>query len=210
MNEEKKRIITQCVMDGDWSAFGDAITRNDLMDYLLDMTNPEITGGGMKTKDLPKVECPLCGAPIKPQKFSLTIRAVYFLMCAHFLSKESLSKGGDGYVHYAAINDKLQGNFKHEKGKKFGNGYVFSSYSILTKSPWNFLQPRVDSEYKPKRDGYFIPTDKCLDFLRGKIAVPVRIERLDSEVVRYSKELVYAAKVKDINWQQALEIYKTF
>lgn len=208
--EKKREIILQCITEGDWSGWGDQITRDDLMEYLLFYTNPEITNGGIKIKKLPKINCPLCGTATKPHAISLTCRAVYYLLCAHWLSKESLSKGGDGYVHYQVINDKLQGNFKHEKGTKFGQGYSFTSYGVLTKAPWDFLKPRVNADDKTMRDGFFMPTDKCLQFLRGQIAVPLRIERLDTDVVRYSRELVYAASVKNVNYKQALEIYKTF
>lgn len=210
ITEEKRLQIQECIQDGDWGFLGDEITRNDMMEYLLYYTNPTISETGIKIKKLPKVQCPLCGTPISTQPFSMTCRAAYYLMCAQWLSKESLAKGGDGYVHYQACNDKLQGNFKHGKGIKYGAGYSFTSYSILMKAPWDFLQPRIDSNDKAKRDGYFKPTSRCLQFLRGEIAVPLRIERLNSDVVRYSRGLIYVAKVRQINWQQALEIYKTF
>jgi len=208
--EQKRQLISQCVTDGDWGQAGDLITRNDLMEYLLFYTNPVINDKSIKLKKLPKVDCPLCGHPTLTQPFSLTKRAVFYLLCAIWLSEQSIKNGGDGYVHHQECNDKLQGNFKYEKGKKYGIGYSFTSYSVLMKAPWDFLKARVDSNDKAKRDGYFIPTDRCYEFLRGRIAVPLRIERLDSEVVRYSKALVLAASVKEVNWKQALEIFKTF
>lgn len=211
MDEIRQReIINECMSTGDWSLWNHVITREMLMDYLLYHTNPEITKKGLKVKTLQPIDCPLCGSPTKTQPFAMTHRSVYYLMCAVFLSKKNIEAGGDGYVHYEDVKNLLQGSFKHDKGVKKGKGIVYTSYGILTKAPWDFLQARVDDNYKPKRDGYFKPTQKCYDFLRGKIAVPQRIERLNSEVVRSGGGLVYAAKVKNINWSEALEIYKTF
>ena len=119
-------------------------------------------------------------------------------------------KGNGGYVHYELIHDLCQSKFKYNKGKKLGKGISFTSYSTLTKAPWDLLEPQVSTDYKPMRNGMFKPTQRCYDFLRGKIGVPLRIELLDSVVVRSSSKMVYAASVKDINWQEALELYRTF
>jgi len=208
--EEKRQLIQQCVADGDWGQIGDLITRNDLMEYLLFYTNPTISETGLKIKQLPKVDCPLCGSPTKPQAFGMTKRNVFYLLSAIYLSEDSIKKGDDGYVHHELIHDFCQGKFKHDKGKKLGKGISFTSYSTMTKAPWDFLAPKVDTNDKMQRDGRFKPTEKCYMFCRGQIAVPERIEILDAKVCRYSRKLVYAAKVKDINLQQLFQIYKTW
>lgn len=213
MDEIKRLQIRECVEVGDWGIIGDSITRNDLMDYLLYYTNPEITERGLAIKKLPKVDCPLCGSPTKPQALALTHRAVKFLLCAVWLSQEDIKKGdkgSNGYVHYEVIRDLCQGKFINDKGKRLGKGISFTSYGTLTRAPWNFLSPRQSTNEKAKRDGMLKPTLECMRFLKGEIAVPERVEILDAKVVRYSRKLVYAAKAKDINWQQCLNIYKTF
>ncbi len=210
---DKFELISTCISNGEWGAAGDIITRNDLMDYLLYYTNPTITENGMEIKKLPKIDCPLCGSPTKPQAFSITHRVVKYLLCAIWLSEQDIKKGdkgNQGYVHHELIHDMCQGKFINDKGKKLGKGISFTSYSTLTKCPWDFLSSQVDTNDKVKRNGCFKPTQRCYDFLRGKIGVPIRIEILDAKVVRYSKKLVYAAQAPDINWQQCLEIYKTF
>jgi len=213
MDQIIKNRIIKSLEDGDWSLYGDTITRNDLMDYLLDCTNPTISEKGMKIKTLPKIECPLCGHPTKPQAFSLTHRAVKYLLCAVYLSSEDMKlgdKGNDGYVHHELIHDLCQGKFAYDKGKRLGKGISFTSYSTLTRAPWDLLKSQVDTNDKKQRNGCFKPTEKCLDFLRGKISLPLRIELLDATVVRYSKGMVNAATAKDINWKQCIDIYKTF
>ena len=211
--EEYKKVfhkIKEAIGNGDWSLHGDDVTRNDLMDYLLYYTNPKITDKGLEVKKLEPCDCPLCGSPTKTQPFAMTHRNVKYLLCFIHLSKKDIANGGEGYVHYEDIKNLCQGSFKHEKGVKKGKGIVFTSYSPMTKAPWDFMKPRVDDNYKPKRDGCFKPTERCYQFLRGKIAVPQRIEILNCDVVRTGGGLVYAAKVKNINWINCLEIYKTF
>ena len=210
---EKKKsfdLINEAIANNDWSLHGELVTRNDLMDYLLYHTNPEITEKGLKIKNLEKIDCPLCGNPTKTQPFAMTHRSVYYLMCAVALSKKSLANGGDGYVHYEDVKNLLQGSYKHKTGMKAGKGIVYTSYGVLTKAPWDFLQPRVDDNFKPKRDGHFKPTQRCYDFLNGKIAVPERIERLNNVVVRHGRKTVLAVNVKNINWKEAYDTYKTF
>lgn len=211
--EDKRELIKQCVEDGDWSVAGDIITRNDLMEYMLFYTNPTLNPKSMKIAKVEPCDCALCGHPTKTQPFSLTKRTVMYLLCAIWLSEQDIAKGdkgNDGYVHYEVIHDLCQQKFLHDKGKKVGNGISFTSYSTLTRKPWDFLQSQVDTNYKPKRNGMFKPTQRCYDFLRGQVAVPLRIELLDSQVVRSSSKLIMAHAAKDINWSECLEIYKTF
>jgi hypothetical protein len=210
LTEEKRLQILECVTTGEWGIIGDIITRNDMMEYLMFYTNPTITEKGLKIKKLPKIDCPLCGSPTKPQAFSMTKRNVLYLMCASFLSKQDIAKGGSGYIHHEVLHDFCQGKFKHDKGKRLGNGYSITSYSPLTKAPWDLLEARVKNNDKVQRDGSFKVTDKCVSFLHGDIAIPVRIEILNGDVVRYSNKLIYAVKVPDINFQQCVEIFKTF
>jgi hypothetical protein len=208
--EEKRKLIHQCVDDGNWGAIGDEITRNDLMDYLLHFTNPTITEKGLKIKKLPKIDCPLCGKSVKPYSVTLTHRAVKYLLCAVYLSEKDKKNGGDGYVHYEVIRDFCQGKYKYLKGKRLGKGISFTSYSTLTTAPWDFLSPKIKTKDKVQRDGTLIPTEKCMDFLRGKIGVPQRCEFLDTNVVRTGGGIVYAATAKDMDWKSTVDNYKTF
>jgi hypothetical protein len=210
MDEAKRLQIQQCVETGDWGILGDMITRNDMMDYLLHYTNPTITDKGLEVKRLPKVQCPLCGHPVRPYSVTLTHRAVKYLMCAVFLSKEDIAKGGTGYVHHEVVHDFCQGKFTHEKGSRLGKGISFTAYGTLMSAPWDFLEPQVNTKYKPNRDGTFKPTEKCYDFLRAKVGVKVRCEFLDNHVVRTGGKLVYAPTVVNMNWQKTIELYKTF
>lgn len=210
ISEEKRLQILECVTTGNWGIIGDTVSRNELMDYLLYSTDPTITERGMEIKKLPKIDCPLCGKPVKPYAVSLTHRAVKYLLCATYLSNESLRLGGDGFVHHEVIYDFCQGKYKYEKGKRLGKGISFSSYGTLTTEPWNFLEARVNTKDKVQRDGMFKPTMKCDDFLHGRIGVKSRVEFLDGRVVRTGGRIIYAATAPDMNWINTVEIYKTF
>lgn len=207
--EEERKIIYECSTSGDWTKYGDIITRDMLMDYLLYYTNPIIKDDKVLTK-VDKIYCPLCGKAVKPYSVTLTHRAVKYLLCAIYLSKQSIEKGGDGYVHHELVHDLCQGKYSYDKGKRIGKGVSFTSYGTLMSEPWDFLMPKVNTKDKVQRDGTFIPTQKCYDFLHGKIGVPSRCEFLDSNVVRQSRKIVYAATVPNCNWQNTINIFKTF
>lgn len=194
MDLNKIKMIETACQTGDWTTCPD-VTREELMEYILshDETN-----------------CPLCGTPVKMYKITMTHRSYKYLLSAIFLCDKNTKEGGDGFVHHDEIREHAKGNFVYEKGKKQGDGINYTSYGNLTKYPWDFLESRMTTNYKPKRDGHFRITDRGRDFARGNLAVPAWIKVLDNKVVRYSDKLVYPTKIKDVNFKQCLDLFKTF
>ncbi len=207
MNELKLKQIQECIDSGEWGILGDSITRNDMIDYIMHHTNPDLEATKVKKVN---VLCPICGHTIKPQVFGLTHRAVKYLMAAVHLSKKDIEAGGNGFTHYDDIRNFCMNKFEYEKGKRKGTGINFTSYSTLTKYPWNFLEPNIDTNDKVKRNGFFRPTTRCYEFLRAKLSVPEKINLMDGKVVGYSNKKVFVFQAKELNFKQACELFKTF
>ena len=210
MDAIKLGIIANCIETGDWSKFGDTITRNDLMTYLVEMTTPKLDKDGNLLAKIDKCECPLCGGSVKPYAVTLTSRAVKYLEALSYLSKKNLAENGDGYIYHDDIRVFVSNNFKYDKGKKTGQGVNFTSYGVLTKDPWGFIESKVKTDYKVDRDGTFRLTQRGRDFLNGLIKVPERIHILDNKVCKYSNKSIYVSQVKDCNFEQTVALYKTW
>lgn len=197
MDDATKFMIAKAIKDGDWTNV--TVTRDQLMEYLIEASLTEKS-----------ITCPICTKNIKPYKVTLTHRSAKYLLSAVFLSKKSEDEGGDGYVYHEAIKNHAHGNWYYDKGKKKGSGIVYTSYSNLTQFPWDFLQPHTTTNDKLKRNGEFKPTIKCLKFLRGQVDVPEWILKMNREVIRYSHKNINILQMKDMNFHQAIELYKTF
>jgi len=206
MDINKQVIITQAVKDGDWVRVGNLVTRNDLVDWIMEETNPDTND---KKSILKKaVPCPCCGQDTKMYPTSLTHRQYKYLLNLIWLS--SNDKDNDGYIHHSVIHDRTMELMTYDKGKRKGKGIDFTAYSQLTRYPWDLMESKVSTEDKSKRDGYFKPTERGIEFCRGKLALPDKIYIHNKEVVRYSNNLVYCFNVKDINFHQLLDLYKTW
>ena len=199
MDANKKIMISDSIKTGNWTTSGDVITRDDLMDYIIEES---------KTKK--QIPCPICTKNIKPYKVTFTHRSAKYGLSAVFLNDKSVTDGGDGFVHHDLIRLHCQGNFKYERGKKLGQGINYTSYSNLTRYPWDFLTPMVDTRDKTQRNGEFIVTDRFRAFLRGKISIPEWITVMNSEVIRYSDKNINILSMKDVNFKQCIELFKTF
>lgn len=181
--------IDYAIQTGNWSSLGD-LTRSELLEYVK-----------RKSEHGP-VPCPLCGSTTKTNKFTFTARYVKFIMCFNWLSKQSLSKGQDGYVHYTEIQKMCQ--------EKFGDSVT--SYGNLSREPWHFLQPRINQDNKIARDGFFVPTTNVHMFLHKQLLIPTQIETLNGVVVEYSSDKVRIDEVESrtFSFKETIEIYKTF
>ena len=192
-------LIQEAIDSGDWSVTGDLVTKNNLMEFLIE-----------KSKTDKIIPCPVCLHNIKPYKVTFTHRSAKYLLSAIFLSDDALRKGEDGYVHHDAIKDHCEGNWYYERGKKKGNGIVYTSYANLTRYPFNFLEPFVDTNDKVKRNGEFKPTLSARKFLRGELDIPEWILVMNREVIRYSTKNINMLTLKDVNFHQCIELFKTF
>lgn len=188
---DKFKLISTCIETGDWSLYDEAITRKDLMDYLI-AQNTDIVNKNQQLK------CPLCEQTIKSNKFTMTHRAVKYLMIAAKLGKKE--DGTYDYVNYEDVRLLTKKVFDVN----------FTSYALLTKSPWNLLETRVDSNDKVKRDGYFRLTDKGYKFLRGQINVPETIWILKNKVIKHSNNTVNAVTVKTVDFKSCVNLLKSF
>lgn len=204
MDDNKKYIIDQAVSTGDWTTTGGLVTRDDLVEWIMKESDPD-----GKTK-VPYVLCPVCGHNTKMYPVSLTHRHFKYLLNAIWLSDDDISKGGDGFVHHSVIHDRTINLMKYDKGKRKGKGIDFTAYSQITREPWGFLESEVTTNDKSKRNGFFRPTDRARNFCRGRLAVPDKIYILNKQVVRYSNKLEYCFNVKDVNFKQLLELYRTW
>lgn len=199
MNKNKMLMIAEAIETGDWTNTGDLVSRNDLMEYLIHLSETE-----------KRIQCPICTQYIKPYKITFTHRSAKYLLSAIFLSDMSIADGGDGYVHHDLIKLHTEQNWKYERGKKKGAGIVYTSYSNLTQYPYDFLEPMVKTFDKVKRNGEFKPTEKCRQFLRGKLDIPEWILRMNGKVVKYSLKKKNILTLKDVNFHQCIELFKTF
>ncbi len=69
MDADKQQMIEAAIDSGDWGGVGDIITRNELVEYIIQQTYIK--------KVIP---CPICDKNIKPYKVTFTHRsASYFL-----------------------------------------------------------------------------------------------------------------------------------
>jgi len=199
MDINKYTLISDSIENGDWTTSGDLVTRDDLMDYIIEESQTQ--------KQIP---CPICTKNIKPYKVTFTHRSAKYGFSAVHLSNKAIADGGDGYVHHDLMRLHCQGNFKYLRGKKIGKGINYTSYANLTRYPWNFLEPMVNTKDKTQRNGEFKPTERFKAFLRGKISIPEWILVMNGEVVRYSEKNINVLAMKDVNFQQCIELFKTF
>lgn len=193
------KLIHKAIADGDWTLINDTVTRKQLIDYLI-----------VESKTDDKIQCPICMKHIKPNKVTFTHRSAKYLLSAIFLSDRNIREGGDGYIHHDEIRKHAMGNWLYERGKKVGYGINYTSYSNLTRFPYDFLEPMVKTEDKKQRSGEFKPTERCRQFLRGELDIPESITILNREVIRYSSTKVNILKLKDVNFHQCVELFKSF
>jgi len=188
--EDVNEIIRKCIESGDWSVYDKMITREDLMNYLIKI-NDESTRAQ-------QIKCPLCIQTIKANRFTITHRAVKFLMTAGKMSKKGDNEYN--YFNYEEVRLKCKELFDVN----------FTSYGLLTKSPWDFIIANVDSNDKTKRDGMFKLTSKGYNFLRGKISVPETLWILKNQVIKQSSKQVNVATAKKINFNDCVETLNSF
>lgn len=207
MNDPKKFMIAEAIDSGDWTTTGSLVSRNDLMEYIMSITAPQLDKNGIRKKiKTPKVPCPICGKSTAPYTITFSRRQLVYLFSLIFLSKKKMDEEGDEYVHHKVINHFCNGMFKTIKGVNKGRGIDFTSYSpSLTNAPWYCMQKRDDVT-----DGCYKPTEFCFELCRGHIQFPETIDILNREIVRFSQKKIYAHQAKDVNFQELLDYYKTF
>ena len=194
-----KTIIADAIKDGDWTVTGGLVTRNQLIEFLIEESKTE-----------KYINCPVCTKTIQPRKVTFTHRSAKYLLSAIFLSDDAVRRGEDGFVHHDIIKRHAEDNWIIDRGKKKGFGIVYTSYSNLTKAPWDFLEPMVATKDKARRNGEFKPTDRCRAFLRGQLDIPEWLTFMNNEVIRYSTKNVNMLRLKNVNFHQCVELFKTF
>jgi hypothetical protein len=145
-----------------------------------------------------QVTCPLCMQTIKSNKFTLTHRAVKFLMVLGKLSKKD--DGSYDYVKYEDVRLLTKQAFNVN----------FTSYGLLTKKPWDFIEARKDTNDKIRRDGYFKLTNTGYNFLRGKISVPETLWIQRNRVIKVSNKMINIATAKVVDFHSCVELLKSF
>jgi len=193
MEEYPKRLIEASMASGDWSKSKDILTFRDLTEWIEEQKGPDILADMIKP-----IKCPVCGISKNRNKVTLSHRYAHYLARASFLSKRAIED--DGFVHHSRTHDML----------KMQTGIDLTSYSYLTRYPWDFLEPRKPTDYKVNRDGHFRLTDRGRDFMNRKLAVPETIYIYNKEVVGVSNKLVFCNELSKFNFHELVEQMKSW
>jgi len=192
MEEITKKIIDAAIHTGEWP---DEISLNECRQWMAEQKLAD-----QLTEQNKPIKCPCCEQSNNMYKITLSIRNLRFMLRHIWLSDRDMKSGGDGYINYKEIQAKLRED----------TGSVLSSYSPMTKFPWDFMAPRIDTDHKVKRDGCFIPTKRGREWARGHISIPETIYMYNGSVTDYSKHVVSCKHIKDVNFQELMDEYRTW
>jgi len=138
--------------------------------------------------------------PIPPPndgyKTSLTGRYVKWLLILAWLTKDT----GNRYHHYEDVNNKLK--------EVFGNS--LTSYGRLARMPWDLIDAENQDDYKPNRSGFFKLNKRGWGFINSRIKVPKTVLFLDNTYQIIGDKYIYAHEANNYNFQETLQIMKTF
>lgn len=194
MNESAKRLILLGLQSGDWSGASD-VTLEEARQYIGEVR--EVSHLDDKSM---AIKCPCCDVRTKVNKFSLTSRHWWFLLLYIKMSTNDIKAGGDGIVKYRDVQNKVTDQTK----------FHVSSYGNMGKWPWALIEPDVDENGKSKRSGGWKPTERGKKWARGQIIIPETIFVYNASVVGYSDVLVGCKQIKDVNFQEGMDAYRTW
>ena len=145
--------------------------------------------------------CECCGQKITDYKVTLTQRNVIWLLSLGLLSRKQLKETGNPYINYKDVHAFVKEHFQ---------GKVISSYSTMSKYPWNLIQSPDYLEPKFNRSGYWKLSKLGLDWLNNRIALPESAYFNPDGAYEISEKTIYAKEAKDVRFFDLINTFKTF
>ena len=151
--------------------------------------------------------CQHCGQPVKNYKMSFTKRNLIWLYALGYIGKTKYIK--DGYwVNYKEVHELVAKNFgKTVEGK--WKPMVISSYGKMGEAPYELIEDNNNNKYKYASKGDWRLTKKGIDFINNKIQIP-EIAHYNHDGCYKSSRMIYANEVKNLNFQELVNLFNSF